>query len=93
MREGRQFWERLAEEAGMSAESVSRRCVVEIAGENRVLIENHRGVTAYGQEEIAVKTKFGSVRVCGCGLTVMHLTKDQLVICGRIKTVSLHRRG
>ncbi len=93
MGKGRQFLERLADEAALSAEPLPGQCVVEIAGEHRVLVENHFGVVEYSRGRICVKVRFGTVCVCGCGLEVMRLTKEQLVISGRIDAVSLHRRG
>ena len=56
------------------------------------MIENHQGVAAYGRERILVKVKFGTVCVCGCNLEMMHMTKEQLVVYGRIDSVGLQRR-
>ena len=65
--------------------------LVEIYGQERVLIENHRGVTQYGKESICIKVKFGQVCVSGCRLELARMTKGQLVITGRIDGVSLFR--
>lgn len=65
--------------------------LVEIAGDKRVLIENHSGVIAYATEEICVKVKYGTVSVCGCRLELTRMTKGQLVISGRIDKVVLSR--
>lgn len=65
--------------------------LVEIAGENRVLIENHHGVTQYGRERISVKVKYGQVCVTGFALELARMTKGQLVITGRIDSVCLFR--
>ncbi len=86
-------WDRLLEDADLSQSSMPGQCVVEIAGDRRVLIENHLGVKGYGREKIVVKVKYGTVSVCGEGLEMMRLTKEQLVIRGRIDAVQLCRRG
>lgn len=65
--------------------------LVEISGQDRVLIENHLGVTQYGRESISVRVKFGQIRVSGCNLELARMTKEQLVITGRIDGVSLYR--
>lgn len=65
--------------------------LVEIAGERRVLIENHRGVTEYDADRICVLVKFGQICVCGEGLTLAQMTGACLVICGRIDSVTLLR--
>ena len=67
--------------------------LVEISGDCRVLIEHHQGVVAYGCQEICVRVRYGVVSVCGCGLNLARMTKEQLVICGRIDSVRLIKRG
>ena len=93
MGRGHFFLERLAEDAELAMEPLPGQPIVEIAGDRRVLIENHLGVKAYGRERIVVKMKYGTVCVCGCGLELMRMTRDQLVICGRIDVISLQRRA
>lgn len=65
--------------------------ILELAGDRRVLIENHFGVREYSRERITVKVRYGCVSVCGCGLQLMRMTKEQLVICGRIDGVTVLR--
>ena len=62
--------------------------IIEIAGEQRMLVENHRGVSGYSSEKILINVEFGTVCVCGCGLRLFRMTREQLVIRGRIDTVS-----
>ena len=90
MRKGRHFLTHVLEESAM--DTVSIQPIIEIVGDRRVLIENHQGVAAYGKEKILVCVKFGSVCICGCNLEMMHMTKEQLVVYGRIDSVSLQRR-
>ena len=80
------------EQTALGSESVPGRSIIEIAGERRVLIENHQGVAAYGRERILVNVRFGSVCISGCNLEMVHMTKDQLIIYGRIDSVGLQRR-
>lgn len=63
--------------------------LVEIFGKERVLIENHQGVTQYGRETICIKVKFGQICIAGCDLELARMTKEQLVITGRIDGISL----
>ena len=91
MRKGHLFEQFLQQTNGIP-EVIPGQPIVEIAGERRVLIENHRGVCAYGQEKIVVNVSYGSVCICGCNLEMIHMTKDQLVIYGRIDSIGLQRR-
>ena len=77
--------------ADLPAEAVPGLPLVEIMGEHRVLIENHRGVVGYGCTEICVKVKFGIIKVCGDGLMLSRMTKQQLIISGKIDGVCLCR--
>ena len=63
--------------------------LVEIVGQNRVLIENHQGVCGYGREQICVRVKYGQISVRGCGLELARMSREQLIITGRIHAVCL----
>ncbi len=63
--------------------------LVEMVGSRRVLVENHRGILAYGTEEICVGATFGSVRICGDGLRLCCMNREQLFISGQIQSISL----
>lgn len=93
MGRGRRFFVNAMEQSAVGPELLPGQPIVEIAGQTRVLVENHRGVASYGNERILVKVSFGFLCVCGCGLQMMHMTRERLVISGRIDSVSLQRRG
>jgi len=92
MGKGRNFLEMMMDQSSLGSESVPGQPIIEIAGEHRVLIENHQGVSAYGKDRILVNVKFGCICICGCNLEMLHMTKEQLVIYGRIDTIGLQRR-
>ena len=93
MGKGSRFLEQLTQSADMSGECLPGQSLLELLGDNRVLIERHRGVQEYSRERIGIKMRYGKVVVCGCGLEMIHMTRDQLVIRGRIDCITLHRRG
>ena len=82
------FMERLTKAADLQEEPIP---LIELAGDRRVLIENHCGVTEYGRDRIRVKVKFGQICISGQGLELAKMTKGQLVISGEIKGVELMR--
>lgn len=84
--------ERLADGVDLSGEPMPGVPVVELAGDRRVLIERHGGVTEYSSQKICVKVRYGLVSICGCGLELACMTREQLVITGRIDGVQLLRR-
>ena len=85
--------ELLADSTELETEPMPAQSIIEIAGEQRMLVENHRGVSAYSSERILINVEFGVVCVCGCGLRLFRMSREQLVIRGRIDTVSLQRRN
>ena len=91
MRKRRSIFETLTAAADLHDEALPRLPLVEIAGDHRVLIENHLGVIAYGTEQICVKVTYGVLAVCGCNLELARMTKGQLVVSGRIDQVVLNR--
>lgn len=84
--------ERLAERTDLQDQVLPGQPLVEIYGDRRVLIEHHAGVTEYGRERIRIKVRYGSICVCGGCLELARMTAEQLVITGRIDSVSLVRR-
>lgn len=93
MKQNRRWLDRLADQADLPGEAGMGLPLVELAGDRRVLIERHQGVIQYGKEQICVKVRYGCVTVIGCGLELARMTKEQLIICGRIDGVRLERRG
>lgn len=90
----KRIWlEGLVRGTDFSIEPLPGKPIVEIAGDRRVLIENHLGVKAYGQEKITVNVAYGAISICGYGLEILRMTREQLVIRGKIDGVMLQRRG
>lgn len=92
MGKGRNFIDNLMSQASVNPDSLPGQPIVEIAGDSRVLIEYHRGVQAYGRERIQVGVRYGSLCICGCGLELVHMSREKLIICGKIDSVNLQRR-
>lgn len=84
--------ELLADRTELETEPMPAQPIVEVAGDQRVLVENHKGVSAYSTDRIVINVSFGTVCVCGCGLRLIRMTKEQLVIRGNVDAVSLQRR-
>ena len=63
------------------------KTLVELYGNERVLIEEHRGILSYGDEEIRVGTSFGVAVIQGLELRLCCMSRSQLVIRGRIGCV------
>ncbi len=87
MKEKWNLWEQL----DLPGESLPGCPLVEVAGQHRVLIEHHRGIREYSPQRIGVKVSYGLVEVWGEALQLRCMTREQLVIMGRIDCVKLQR--
>lgn len=66
--------------------------IAELAGDHRLLVENHSGVIYYSTDKIGIKVKYGELQICGCQLMLQHMTNIKLVISGRIDAIAIIRR-
>lgn len=92
MKQRRTMLERLADSTDLQGEVFPGQSLLELYGDGRVLIEHHGGVTEYGCERIKVKVRYGQICICGSGLELARMTAEQLVITGRIDSITLIRR-
>ncbi len=72
-------------------DSVPLQPLLELCGEHRILIENHRGVMVYESECIQVRVAFGSLSIEGQNLRICRMQNHQLVIQGMIGAVRVLR--
>ena len=85
----RHILDRLSLISGYPTEALPGVTLIELAGNSRVLIENHKGVAVYRSSEIHIKTGYGSVCVSGANLELARMTREQLVITGMISALAL----
>lgn len=68
-------------------DAVSDYAHIEISGNREVIIEGCQGVLEYGDNMIALNTGRLTVRICGCGLTIVSMQNGQAIIKGTITGV------
>ncbi len=91
MKKSKNLLERMTLAADLPSEPLPGVPLVEVAGDKRVLIEHHCGIIAYGCQQISVKVSYGHICICGTGLEMTRMSKEQLVINGKIESISLIR--
>lgn len=62
---------------------------IELLGDQELRVEYHKGILAYGAEEIHISGGKLIIRVLGSGLELRSMTATQLLITGRIHAVEL----
>ena len=84
--------QRLTEGMDIPGEPIPGLPLIEISGDQRVLIENHRGIPQYTREEICVKMKYGWLSILGSSLELVCMSRERLIVGGKIDQVKLMRR-
>ena len=79
----------LADGMDLPGEPLPGLPVVELWGQQRVLMENYRGIVSYSPEEILVRVSYGQVKLSGSAMELTLMTGEQLIISGKIHTVTL----
>lgn len=92
MKQRSKWKQQLATSWMMDSETLPLQPILELCGERRVLIENHSGVREYGPEKISVGVRYGQVEIVGKNLRLCRMQGPQLVILGRIDTITVVRR-
>ena len=80
---------RLTNQAELYDENTSIQPLLEICGNDRIVIEYHFGILEYTPERITVRVKFGQYSVVGERLSLCRMCNQQLLIRGRIQAVEL----
>lgn len=83
------FWKKLTEDIN----AVAALPLVELAGSERILIENHKGIGQYGRECIVIKMAYGQLKVSGSNMELAQITRQQLVISGKVASLTVLRNG
>ena len=62
---------------------------VELKGDSEASVVGHRGIVAYGAEEICVASVLGEVRIRGSGLAIFRMNRERIVIHGRVYSIQI----
>lgn len=80
---------RLARRTDLPAEVVAGAPKVTVTGGDRVLVENHKGILSYTEDQVEVSCGHGRVRVRGTALLLRAMDEEMLLITGKISGVDV----
>lgn len=81
--------ERTARVFDLPADAVAGVPRIELIGDGELRMENHRGILAYGEEEICISGGSYVVKVTGQGLQLRTMNPLALLITGRMDAIRL----
>ena len=83
------FLEKTAELLDLPADALAGLPRLELTGDGELRMENHKGILAYGSEEIHVSAGAFLVKISGQGLELRAMTGLELLITGKIEQIQL----
>ena len=81
--------EKTAQTFDLPADAVAGMPRVELIGDRELRMENHKGILAYGKEEIHISGGKIAVRITGRELELKAMNASELLITGHIAAVEL----
>lgn len=81
--------ERTAETFDLPAEALAGLPKLELVGDGELRVENHKGILAYGREEIHISGGVFLIKIAGQELELRAMTGIELLITGRITQITL----
>lgn len=85
----RDILEQTAEAFDLPGDLVAGLPRIEVVGDREVRMSHHRGILAYGREEIHISGGKVIVKVKGEGLELRSMNADELLITGQIRALEL----
>ena len=85
----RSLLEKTVQALDLPADALAGVPRVELVGDQEVRMENHRGILAYGDQEIHVSGGAFVIKVVGEGLELRAMTGLELLITGHITDIHL----
>lgn len=67
--------------------------LIMLIGQEKIYLENHRGLNLYQKDKIKIKIKGGFLLVKGQSLIIEEIASDSLSITGKIDTLSYEMLG
>ncbi|MCI8437313.1 MAG: sporulation protein [Lawsonibacter sp.] len=83
------FLERTAEVLDLPADALAGLPKLELVGDCELRVENHKGILAYGREEIHISGGIYLIKIAGRELELRAMTGVELLITGTITQISL----
>lgn len=81
--------ERTAEVLDIPADALAGLPKLELVGDCELRVENHKGILAYGREEIHISGGIYLIKIAGRELELRAMTGVELLITGTITQISL----
>ena len=79
----------ITEKAGLEAETLPGVPLLELSGDDSILVENHICVVGYTENEILIRVSFGLIQIVGHDLVVSRIDCERLAVRGSFRSITL----
>ena len=91
MKRKRYILQYVLDSSELGDESLPGQSVVELLGDSRIIIENHKRILQYDPLMISIRFSFGTLSIIGCNLQLRSMIGHKLLITGKIDRIELCR--
>lgn len=81
--------ELLSDKIDLPADAFAGSAKLTLNGRRHLLIENHKGISKYGDKQIIIDCGNMKTRICGDELNLTAMDKNDMLITGRILSIEL----
>ncbi|MCX7903785.1 MAG: sporulation protein YqfC [Caloramator sp.] len=60
---------------------------IKIVSNNKIIIENHKGIIEYGKTNVRINSKIGIVALKGDNFVIKYITQEEILLEGEIELV------
>lgn len=84
---------RMADAANLPKDVVLGVPILTLTGHYEVNIENYRGILEYTEQLIRINVRSGQIRITGKSLEINYYTTTDMKITGKVRKLSILRKG
>ncbi|CCC58152.1 sporulation protein YqfC [Caloramator australicus] len=61
--------------------------VIKIVSNNKIIIENHKGIIEYSKTTVRINSRIGIVALKGEDFVIKYITQDEIILEGEIEVI------
>jgi sporulation protein YqfC len=64
---------------------------ITVTSDNEIIIENHKGIVLFGEEQVKVNSGIGLISICGNRFEILFMGGSTITIGGKFKSIVYER--
>ncbi|EGT3615153.1 sporulation protein YqfC [Clostridium perfringens] len=84
----RQVTNKIAEELDLPKEIINGEPKIVVHGKNEIIIENHKGIAVFKENEIKVNSNLGIIKIEGTNMEIRFIGSETIALTGKLRNLS-----